>query len=230
MTPAVEPLRAFRRLLKAYGPQHWWPSSGDTLLDSKDLEVCLGAILTQNTNWLNVEKALKNLHKSNIKNLKDFLRIDQRNLERLIRSSGYFRQKARKVKEFVRHLDRRGGRVGKWLSGDLKARRRELLDIHGIGPETADSILLYAAQRPAFVVDAYTLRIGSRLGWWRTATYDRAQAFLVKKLPKRVPVYNEFHALLVTLAKRRCRKDPLCAGCPLQDVCRFGSLNHEKKN
>ncbi len=187
----------------------------------------MGAILTQNTNWTNVEKALGRLHEAGVRDLKDFLRLDRRRLERLIRSSGYFRQKARRLQGFLRHLDKKGGRVGRWLSGEPGARRRELLDLHGIGPETADSILLYAAGRPVFVVDAYTLRIGSRLGWWKTADYGLAQAYLTKRLSAQASVYGEFHALLVALAKGHCRKKPVCVGCPLQDVCRW-SLNHAR--
>jgi endonuclease-3 related protein len=183
----------------------------------------MGAILTQNTNWGNVERALARLHEAGIRDLAGLLSIPQPTLAGLIRSSGYFRQKAKKLKAFARHLAERGGEVGTWLCGDLKARREELLGIFGIGPETADSILLYAAGRPAFVIDAYSLRIGRCLGWFRKPSYGRAQTYLTRRLPRDARLYNEFHALLVHFAKVRCRKaGPLCAGCPLQEVCRYG--------
>jgi endonuclease-3 related protein len=193
------------------------------LIEGQRLEVCAGAILTQNTNWANVEKALARLHEAGIRGLPALLAVPQRRLERLIRSSGYFRQKAKKLKAFARHLAGRGGKVGTWLCGDLGARRAELLGLYGIGPETADSILLYAAGRPSFVIDAYTLRIGKRLAWFRDHSYHQAQSYLTRRLPDDAALYNQFHALLVYFAKVRCRKsEPLCAGCPLQEVCRHG--------
>ena len=232
---ALAPPAAYRRLLRACGPQGWWPVTPTggrgpryrpgfrgRLTERQRLEVCVGAILTQNTNWSNVEKALARLRSAGIRDLADFLPLPRRRLERLIKPSGFYRQKARKVMTFVQHLDRRGGKVGRWLSGDLARRREELLGLYGIGPETADSMLLYAAGRPAFVVDAYTLRIGRRLGWFRAAGTERAQAFLARGLPRSAAVYGEFHALLVALAKRHCRKTPACPGCPLEGACCHG--------
>lgn len=232
MLPA--PLAVHRRLLRAYGPQGWWPVTpaggrgpryrpgrSAALSERQRLEVCVGAILTQNTSWGNVEKALSRLHEAGLRDLEDLLTVPSRRLEGLIRSSGYFRQKAKKLKAFARHLAARGGKVSGWLRGGLRERREELLGLYGVGPETADSILLYAGGRPAFVVDAYTLRIGARLGWWRQAGYGRAQSYLTKRLPEDAALYNEFHALLVEHAKAHCRKAaPLCAGCPLREVCR----------
>ncbi|MFA6003968.1 MAG: endonuclease III domain-containing protein, partial [Elusimicrobiota bacterium] len=113
--------------------------------------------------------------------------------------------------------------IRRWLAGDLAARRQELLGIFGIGPETADSILLYAGDRPAFVIDAYTLRIGKRLGWFRHSDYHRAQTYLTARLPHDHKLYNEFHALLVALAKAHCRVKPVCAGCPLAEDCRYAA-------
>ncbi len=231
MLPA--PPDVYRRLLKAYGPRGWWPvtpsggrrpryrpGSHDGLTERQRLEVCVGAILTQNTNWGNVEKALSRLHEAGLRDLEDLLAVPSRRLEGLIRSSGYFRQKAKKLKAFARHLAARGGKVSGWLCGGLRERREELLGLYGVGPETADSILLYAGGRPVFVVDAYTLRIGGRLGWWRKAGYARAQSTLARRLPQDAELYNEFHALLVEHAKVHCRKAaPLCEGCPLREVC-----------
>lgn len=229
------PAAVMSLLLKAYGPQGWWPVTPRSglepryrpgfhgpLTERQRLEVCVGAILTQNTSWGNVRKALRAMAEAGVRDLTSLEAAPAARLRRLIRSSGYYRQKARKLKAFARRLRRRGGRVGRWLSGDLALRREELLGLYGIGPETADSILLYAAGRPAFVVDAYTLRIGSRLGWWREASYERAQAVLTARLPPRARDYNEFHALLVRLAKEHCRKRPSCPGCPLRRRCRHG--------
>lgn len=233
MLPA--PLAVYQRLQRAFGPQGWWPvtpsggrrpryrpGASGRLTERQRLEVCVGAILTQNTNWGNVEKALGRLHGAGLRDLDGLLAVPTRRLEVLIRSSGYFRQKAKKLKALARHLAARGRQVSGWLSGELRGRREELLGLYGVGPETADSILLYAGGRPCFVVDAYTLRIGERLGWYRKASYDRAQAYLTQRLPREAALYSEFHALLVKLAKERCRKTPLCPGCPLQEVCRHG--------
>jgi endonuclease-3 related protein len=234
--PWPAPLAVHRRLLRAYGPQGWWPVTpagadrpryrpgfSGRLAPRQRLEVCVGAILTQNTNWGNVEKAMSRLHEAGIRDLGGLLAVSQPRMEGLIRSSGYFRQKAKKLKAFARRLADRGGKVGAWLSGDLESCRAELLGLYGIGPETADSILLYAAGRPSFVIDAYTLRIGKRLGWFKKPSYDQARTYLTRRLPNDAGLYNEFHALLVRLAKVRCRKaGPLCAGCPLQEVCRYG--------
>ena len=233
MLPA--PPAAYRRLLRAYGPQGWWPVTprgghrpcyrpgfSGKLSERQRLEVCVGAILTQNTNWGNVEKAMSRLHEAGIRDLSGLLTVSQPRLAGLIRSSGYFRQKAKKLKAFARHLTERGGKVSAWLSGELEPRRAELLGLFGIGPETADSILLYAAGRPSFVIDAYTLRIGKRLGWFKGHSYHQARSYLTRRLPKDAELYNEFHALLVCFAKVRCRKTPLCSGCPLQEVCRHG--------
>ncbi|MBI5241603.1 MAG: hypothetical protein HY926_14110 [Elusimicrobia bacterium] len=234
MLPA--PLAVYRRLLEAYGAQGWWPvtpSGGrrpryrpggcGRLAERQRLEVCLGAILTQNTSWGNVEKALARLHEAGVRDLEGVLAQPARRLQGLIRPSGYFRQKAKKLKAFARHLAGCGGKVGPWLGGDLRQRREELLGLYGVGPETADSILLYAGGRPSFVVDAYTLRIGARLGWFRKASYHQAQSYLTRRLPEDAGLYNEFHALFVEHAKARCRKAaPLCQGCPLREVCRYG--------
>lgn len=190
--------------------------------EGEALEIAVGAILTQNTAWTNVERALRELHRARAMALGPLLRLPRRRLERLIRSSGYFRQKALKLRAFLSRLKERGGSLRRWLSGDLGAVRAELLGLYGIGPETADSILLYAGSRPAFVVDAYTLRIGGRLGWWLGADYPSAQSYLTRRLPRSVPVYEELHALLVALAKYYCRPEPLCGACPLASGCRRG--------
>ena len=184
------------------------------------LEICIGAILTQNTAWSNVVKALVRLQAGRVFSVAAFRSVPIGRLETLIRPSGYFRQKARKIKAFANEVKKRGG-LGTWLNNRMPKVRSELLAIWGIGPETADSILLYAGAKPAFVVDAYTLRIGSRLGWFKPGTgYEAAQKFLTSALPKSARLYGEFHAQVVELAKRFCRKTPDCPPCPLHRGCR----------
>ncbi|MDE2314591.1 MAG: hypothetical protein KGL04_10520 [Elusimicrobia bacterium] len=232
----LPPARAYRRLYARYGAQGWWPTTprgaevpryhpgrGAPVSERDRAEICVGAVLAQNTNWSNAEKALGALHSAGVWTLGDVERTAERSLAGLIRSSGYFRQKAKKLKAFARHAASRGKTLGRWLSGPLPELRRELLDLWGVGPETADSILLYAGGRPAFVVDAYTRRQAARLGWLRRPDYARTQDYLVRRLPKSVRLYNEFHALVVRLAKEHCRAKPVCGGCPLLDGCRYGS-------
>jgi len=202
----------YRLLLVAYGPQEWWP--GDTPFES-----AVGAILTQNTNWENAEKALGNLRAGGCLTPKAMAALTREHLAELIRPSGCFNVKAGRISSFLRYLEERHGGSMERLAGTPRRRlRRELLQVDGIGPETADSILLYAAGHPVFVVDAYTRRIFSRHGRVReTIGYDRLQEFFHRRLPRDADLYNEYHALIVKLGKERCRSSkPLCAGCPLE--------------
>ena len=235
MRPGLaSPQAVYRRLLGSYGPQGWWPVTPrrglspvyrpgrkDALTARERTEVCVGAILTQNTSWANVERALNALHREGLWDLRGLLSLPERRLQSLVRPSGYFRQKAKKLKAFAREASRRGG-LDVWLAGPARDLRGELLAVWGVGPETADSILLYAAGRPVFVVDAYTLRIGRRLGWFGSPDYSGAQRFFKDNLPVSTSTYKEFHALLVALAKFHCRSAPLCRGCPLLEVCPHG--------
>jgi len=234
----ISPRRAYRRLYAAYGAQGWWPTTprgaespayypgrGAKISERERAEICVGAVLAQNTNWSNAEKALAALHRAEIWALKDLEKLTPRSLAGLIRSSGYFRQKAKKLKAFAVHAASRGKTLSRWLSAPLPELRSELLGLWGVGPETADSILLYAGGRPAFVVDAYTRRLAARLGWLRRPDYAAAQEYLVSRLPKSTRLYNEFHALVVRLAKEHCRATPRCGGCPLQDGCRYGAAH-----
>lgn len=229
------PQQAYRLLLKAFGPQGWWPvtmrrDSGPVyrpgfqgpLSERQRVEICVGAILTQNTNWSNVEKALRVLHHAGLMDFEKVSGTPRPRLAAYVRSSGYFRQKAKKLKIFARYALARGMSLRAWLSGPLPALRAELLALWGVGPETADSILLYAGRRPVFVVDAYTVRIGRRLGWFRRYDYDRVQRFFAERLPPSPAIFAEFHALLVELAKRHCKTTPVCEGCPLTRICRHG--------
>jgi endonuclease-3 related protein len=177
----------------------------------------MGAILTQNTSWTNVEKAIKNLKRKHLMNARSIFDIKSSKLEGLIRPSGYYRQKSRKLKAFVSHLYYKyNGSLRKMLNKRIDELRDELLSLHGIGEETADSIVLYAAKKPSFVVDAYARRIGHRLGWFKFNEYGKIKRYFEENLPKSVRVYNEFHALLVELGKRSCRKEPDCPDCLLK--------------
>lgn len=209
-----ELLKIYSILLNHFGKQHWWPGS-------TPFEVVIGAILTQSTNWGNVEMAIKNLKKEKVLSPKGLYNIPQKELEKLIKPSGYFRAKAKKVKSFVAHLMKNHkGSIKRMFDQPIPKLRAELLDVYGIGPETADSITLYAAHKPSFVVDAYTVRIGNRLKLFNTSNYHEIKDYFEKNLPKSVKLYNEFHALLVALGKYYCRKTrPKCKECPLSKTC-----------
>ena len=202
----------YRKLFFCFGPQHWWPARSR-------LEVMVGAILTQNTNWSNVEKAINNLRKNSLLDAGKLYRMPQEKLAGLIKSAGYYNIKAKRLKEFLRFLfESYQGNIKKMSSADTRLLRRQLLSVNGIGPETADSILLYALGKPVFVVDAYTKRIFSRhrlIG--EDADYNMLQDLCLKNLKKDVKLFNEFHALLVKLGKDFCLKNkPRCAICPLR--------------
>lgn len=204
-------LKVYEKLHKTYGPQHWWP--GDT-----PFEVIIGAILTQNTNWGNVEKAIINLKAEGMLSPEGLRNVNHNHLAMLIRPSGYFNIKAGRLKHFIDYLYKRhGGSLKKMFSLELKQLRHELLEVKGIGPETADSILLYAGGYPLFVVDAYTARIFQRLGILpEEVTYHETQELFMDSLPHDVKLFNEYHALIVRLGKELCRPRPKCEGCPLR--------------
>ena len=201
----------YSALLGAFGPQHWWP--GET-----PFEVIVGAILTQNTSWSNVERAIANLRAAGLLTPSALARVPLNELEELIRSSGYFRQKARKLKAFCAFLRREyDGSLKRMFATPTAALREKLLGVFGIGPETADSILLYAGQHSVFVVDAYTKRILTRHGWVdEKAGYEDVRAMVERQFPGDVARFNEFHALIVKTGKQFCRpREPLCQECPL---------------
>ena len=209
-SPAGKPLlRVYRQLHRAFGPQHWWP--GDT-----PLEVAVGAVLTQNTAWTNVEKAIAALKSRRLLTLDRLARLSQHELAPLIRSAGFYNIKARRLAALLAWLQAEGGfaALARVPTGEL---RTHLLACHGVGPETADSILLYALGRPVFVVDAYLRRILSRYGLIAgDESYDELRRRFESSLPRRPRVYNEYHALLVRLAKENCRTRPICETCPLR--------------
>lgn len=204
-------LKIYDQLLEHFGPQHWWP--GET-----QLEICLGAILTQNTAWSNVEKAITNLKKENYLVLDRLKKIRTKKLAVLIKPSGYFNIKAARLKSFIHYFaNHHGGSFDHLFSGKPEAIRDSLLSVKGIGPETADSILLYAGGSPVFVVDAYTKRIFFRLGIIdKDAIYDEVQSFFMKNLPHKTKLFNEYHALIVMLGKHYCKPKPVCDPCPLK--------------
>jgi len=203
----------YNRLFEHYGPQHWWP--GDS-----PFEVIIGAILTQSTAWANVEKAIANLKTAGLLDPESLDAIVTDKLAALIRPSGYYNAKAAKLKAFVERLhDGYGGSLDRLFALDTSDLRKELLSIHGIGPETADSILLYAAHRPIFVIDAYTKRIIGRLGLAPASdSYEAFQRLFMENLPHDEGMFNEYHALFVRHGKDVCRKMPRCEGCCLASL------------
>jgi endonuclease-3 related protein len=208
--PELQPY--FETLRASLGPQHWWPAR-------TPFEVIVGAILTQNTNWTNVERAINNLRREKLLTPAAMARVNLRHLERLVRSSGYFRQKARKLKEFVHFLRcEYGGSLARMFRTPTEQLRERLLAVHGIGPETADSILLYAGGHRVFVVDAYTKRILARHGLAHEKTgYEEVRTLFESSLPRDAALYNEFHGLIVNVGKNWCRtRNPRCECCPLQ--------------
>jgi len=206
------PLRAYYdALFAAHGPQHWWPGRSA-------FEVIVGAFLTQNTSWTNVEPALRNLRREKLLTPRAMETVSLARLARLIRSSGYFRQKAKNLKCFVRFLrGEYGGSLARMFRTPTRALREKLLSVNGIGPETADSILLYAGQHPVFVVDAYTRRLLERHELATPAqSYEEIRRLFEDSFPGDAPLYNEFHALIVRTGKEYCRtRNPRCSECPL---------------
>jgi endonuclease-3 related protein len=206
--------RVYRRLLEAFGPQQWWPGESP-------FEVMVGAVLTQNTNWKNVERAIDNLREADLLDPRALYDVPPEELEELIRPAGYFRLKTRRLRSLLQLLvERYDGSLEKMFAVDPATLRNELLGVHGIGPETADSILLYAGEIPSFVVDTYTHRILSRHGWIGfDADYHAIRDHMQSSLPEDVSLYNEYHALLVRLGKDYCRKsNPKCDQCPLSEM------------
>jgi len=204
----------YQRLFHAFGPQHWWP--GDS-----PFEVAVGAILTQNTNWGNVEKAIENLKKQKALAVKPIHDMPVQKLAELIKPARYFNVKAKRLKNFIHFLmNKYHGSMNRIGDGNTQVIRKNLLDVNGIGPETADSILLYALGKPVFVIDAYTKRVLSRHGiMGDEKSYDEFQELFHSALKRDVKLYNQYHALFVKVGKVYCRRQrPLCDRCPLQSL------------
>ncbi len=209
--------RLYAKLLSSYGHQGWWPLKGKydrkhrhrTKTPTERFEIAVGAILTQNTSWTNVDKSLTDLRKAKKLSREAILKMPNASLAKLIRSAGYHNQKAKKLKVFAA------------FKGQIT--RDNLLSLWGVGEETADSILLYAYDEPIFVVDAYTKRIFSRIGVFApNVNYEKVQQYFHKQLPSNAKIFNEYHALIVQLAKTYCKATPLCTNCPAKDSCKIG--------
>jgi len=228
--------KIYEILFEGFGAQGWWPVTpiggckgdvpdgpiyGIALKNEKQkLEIIFGAILTQNTSWKNVEKAMIELNKENLIDVNKIKKIEKGKLAKIIKSSGYHNQKAEKLKIFSEFLSKKyNNNLKKFFKKNIKALREELLSIKGIGPETADSVILYAAEKPIFVVDAYTKRIIKRIGF-EESSYDELQNLFMESLARDHKLFNEYHALLVELGKNYCKKRPLCAECPVNGFCR----------
>ena len=205
-------LNVYNRLIAHYGPQKWWPAD-------EPFEVIIGAILTQSTAWTNVEKAIDNLKVAKKLSSKGIRELSPAELGELIRPSGYFNAKAKKLQAFCQWLaEKYNDSLRQLFSNETVRLREQLLGIHGIGEETADSIILYAAGKPVFVIDAYTRRFIDRIGLNPSGnSYDAYQKLFEENLPADVNLFNEYHALLVQLAKNYCKKRPLCKECCLND-------------
>ena len=206
-------LEIYKSLFEHFGPQHWWPGESA-------FEIIIGAILTQNTNWNNVEKAVSNLKKANLLTPLKLYNLPISTLSELIRPAGYYNIKARRLKNFLHFLmEEYGGDLKRMLNQETFYLREQLLKIKGIGKETADSILLYAASKPIFVVDTYTYRILHRHNLVEEeASYDDLQALFMKHLDPDPVLFNEYHALLVRTGKIYCQKRPKCDNCPLKNL------------
>lgn len=204
--------RIYRLLYGAYGPMNWWPA--DT-----PFEIIVGAILTQNTAWTNVEKAIANMKKAGLMDPKKVEKVAEKRLATVIKPSGYFNQKAKRLKIFVEYFgEKYDYSIEKMAARPVAEMRKELLELQGVGPETADSILLYALEKPVFVIDNYTMRTFKRLGYLTNEDdYDSAQKMYMKHLKLDVTMYKEYHALIVALGNKLCKPRPTCTSCPLRE-------------
>lgn len=223
--------KLYLKLSERFRELNWWPMDVKYHKENKSdprFEVIVGAILTQNTAWSNVEKAINNLKNAKKLDIKSINRLDNEKLKDLIKSSGFFNQKAKRLKNICQILEEKyNSDLDKFFRKKLKEIRKELLEIKGIGPETADSIILYAANKPIFVVDAYTKRLCKRLPLETELFYDEIQNYFQKNLEKNfdekelTKIYNNLHAMIVMLAKNYCKKTPVCNNCPLKIECKY---------
>ena len=204
---------AFDRLLQRYGPQHWWPGEGP-------FEILVGTVLVQNTNWRNVEKAIDNLREAGVMTPEKLFALDPEELSELIRPAGYYQVKTKRLRNLLRLVvDRYDGSLEEMFAGNMHALREELLGVNGVGPETADCILLYVGNFPKFIADGYAMRVAARHGWIEfEADYHALQDFFESRLPAEAPLFNEYHALLVKVGTEHCQTKPICAGCPLEEL------------
>ncbi len=209
----------YQRLYEAYGPQEWWPGQSS-------FEVVVGAMLVQNTAWRNVEKAIQNLRDADLLEPVALYEVPPDELQELIRPAGYFRVKVQRLRNVLHYIiERHKGSLDSMFAMEVESLRGELLAINGIGPETADSIILYGAEKPIFVVDAYTNRVFKRHGWIEyESDYHAVQDHFHAGLERDVALYNEYHALIVRVGHLHCRKKPKCDECPLFDLLPGGEI------
>jgi endonuclease-3 related protein len=207
----------YKKLRDNFGYLNWWP--GDT-----KVEIVVGAILTQNTAWKNVEKAIKNLRERKMLSLERLASTELRELEDAIRPSGFYRQKAKRLSNLFKYIKKNYSTLERFFDKGKNELRNELLNLNGIGNETADSIVLYAAEKPTFVIDAYTKRIMHRVyGINEEIEYNKLKEYFESRLRPDLELYKDFHAQFVELGKRFCKKKPLCDECPIRDYCRYAS-------
>jgi endonuclease-3 related protein len=213
-------MEAYERMLAKFGPQHWWP--GDS-----PFEIMVGAVLVQNTSWRNVEQAINNLRNAGVMDTHALYKLPPADLAELIRPAGYYQLKTKRLRNLLRFVvEQYDGSLDAMFGTSLASLREQLLEINGIGPETADAILLYAGGLPTFVVDTYTHRILARHGWLDyDATYDDIKDYFESTLPDDPALYNEYHALLVRVGKDYCKRSaPNCEACPLAEMLPAGGV------
>jgi endonuclease-3 related protein len=209
-------MEVYERLLDQYGPQHWWPADSP-------FEVIVGALLIPQTTWRNVAEAIRNLRGARLLDVRRLASTSIPTIRRHVRVAGLYRTKPRRLRDFCRHLlDRSAGDLERYFDRPTNVVRADLLAQEGVGPETADSILLYAGGHPVFLVDAYTIRIGRRIGLFDTDDYAAVQRHFVDRVPTDLAIRQDYHALLVAHAKARCRPIPTCDGCPVRELCDVG--------
>jgi len=210
--------RLFDRMFASYGPQHWWPAESP-------FEVAVGAVLTQNTAWSSVERAIANLKRAKALDPERIINLHRAQLAELLRPSGYFNLKADRLASLCEFILRQGG-MAALAQSPTDQLRLDLLRVRGIGPETADDIMLYAFGRPVFVVDAYTRRLMERMGFLEGGEgYEELRHALERALGPDAPLFNEYHALIVRHAKEACRQRAACEGCALEDLCEKRGLS-----
>lgn len=214
--PPITFTQVYHQLYRHYGPQHWWPAN-------TAFEMMVGAILTQNTSWRNVEKAIQKLREHRMLNPQAIDKSSKGHLTELIKSTGYYNVKAKRLKNLTNFLKKEfSSDIKKMKPVPLAQLRPQLLSVNGIGPETADSVLLYALGKAVFVVDVYTRRVFSRIGLLKfDMEYEMMARTILEKIPRSIKLYNEYHALLVAHAKRHCKNKPLCVNCVLAQQCFF---------
>ena len=209
--------KIYDKLLNHFGNQNWWPAE-------TKFEVIVGAILTQQTSWKNVEKSIKNLKDKNVLEPKKLFNLPVKRLESLIKPCGFFKVKTKRLRSFLEFfVENYDSNLDIMFETSLNDLRNNLLSVHGIGPETCDSILLYAGDKPIFVVDAYTLRLCERYPIINSRNYEEVRKFFEKNLPKDVNLFKEFHALIVELGKNYCKTKPKCVECPLKRGCEYAN-------